>query len=82
MNISHINSLERVQRHLTKRIIELLDLSYQERLTALNLQTLEHRRLSCDSTMYYSFSQPNALGCNDYINAIIPPYNLHFLSQF
>jgi len=33
----------------TERIIELHDLSYQE-LTALNLETLEHRRLSCDLT--------------------------------
>jgi len=31
--IMHMNSLERVQRHFTKIIIELQDLSYQERLT-------------------------------------------------
>jgi len=32
----------RVQRHFTKkRITELHDLSYQERLTVLNLETLE-----------------------------------------
>jgi len=39
--IKHINSLERVQRHFTKRIIKLQDLFYQERLTSLNLETLE-----------------------------------------
>jgi len=50
--MSHINSLVGVQRHFTKRI-ELQDLSYQERLTALNLETLEHRRLSFDLTIYY-----------------------------
>jgi len=37
--IMHINSLERVQRHFTRRITELHDLSYQERLTVLNLET-------------------------------------------
>jgi len=49
----HMNSLERVQRHFTKRTTELHDLSYQERLTVLNLETLEYRRLSSDLTMYY-----------------------------
>jgi len=47
--ILHINSIERVQRHFTKRITELHDSSY---LTVLNLETLECRRLSSDLTMY------------------------------
>jgi len=51
--MSHVNTLERVQRHFTKRIIKLQDLSNQLRLTALNLETLERRRLPCDLTMYY-----------------------------
>jgi len=50
----HINSLERVQRHFTKRITELHDLSYQERLTVHNLETLEYRRLSSNPTMYFT----------------------------
>jgi len=50
--ITHINSLERVQRHFTKRNIALQDLSYEERLTVLNIKTLEHPRLSCDLTIY------------------------------
>jgi len=40
--IMHISSLERVKRHFTKIITELHDLSYQERLTVLNLETLEY----------------------------------------
>jgi len=38
----HINSIERVQRHFTKRIglTELRDFSYRERLSILNLDTL------------------------------------------
>jgi len=46
--ILHINSLERVQRNSTKIITELHGLSYQERLTVLNLKTLEYRRLCSD----------------------------------
>jgi len=37
--IMHKNRLERVRQHFTKRIIELQDLFYQERLTVLNLET-------------------------------------------
>jgi len=76
--ITHINSLERVQRNFTKRISELPDLSYQDRLTALNLETLEHRRLSCVRTMYYKvFHNITPLVPRDYFNVIIPPYDLH-----
>jgi len=45
--------LKRFQRYFTKRMIELQDFSYQERLTVFNLETSEYRRLSCDLTMYY-----------------------------
>jgi len=58
----HINSLERVQRHFTKRITELHDLCYQERLTVLNLETLEYRRLSIGLTMYYKVFIISLLG--------------------
>jgi len=51
--VIHINSIERVQRHFTKRITELHDFSYREHLSILNLDTLEYRRLSCDLTSYY-----------------------------
>ena len=49
----HINSLERAQRHFTRRVPELRDLSRQERLAMLNLDTLEYRRLSRDLNLYY-----------------------------
>jgi len=48
----HINSIERVQRHFTKIKAELRDLSYRERLSILNLDTFEYRRLSCDLPPY------------------------------
>jgi len=41
---------QRVQRHFTKRITEFRDFSYRERLSILNLDTLEYQRLSRDLT--------------------------------
>ena len=38
-------SLEQVQRRFTKRLHGLRDLSYEKRLSLLNLQSLEVRRL-------------------------------------
>ena len=39
--LKHINSLEAVQRHFTKRIKFLAEYSYAERLAKLNIETLE-----------------------------------------
>jgi len=69
---------KRVLRHFTKRITELHDLSYQERLTVLNLETLEYRRLSSDLTMYCKdFHNITPWASSDYSNIVIPPHNLH-----
>ncbi len=51
--IKYINAIEKIQRHFTRRIPALRDLSYGERLATINLETLELRRLKCDLTMYY-----------------------------
>jgi len=75
--IMHINSLERVQRHFTKRITELHDLSYQERLTVLNLETLEYLRLSSNLTMYYKVFHNLTPWAPSYFNIVIPSHNLH-----
>jgi len=40
--IMSINSFKRVQQHFTTRITEFANLSYRERLTELNLDTLEY----------------------------------------
>ena len=45
--------LESVQRSFTKRLPGLNHLSYIERLSALNLQSLEHRRLITDLIILY-----------------------------
>jgi len=43
-----IDKVESVQRQFTKRIPALHELSYRDRLSALNLDSLEHRRLRLD----------------------------------
>jgi hypothetical protein len=48
-----IDTIENVQRRYTKRIPYLTSLSYPERLAALNLDTLELRRLRVDLITYY-----------------------------
>ena len=51
--IALIDSLESVQRRFTKRLPGLSAMSYSDRLTNLNLQSLEHRRLINDLVMCY-----------------------------
>jgi len=78
--LMHINSIERVQRHFTKRLTELRDFSYRERLSILNLDTLEYLRVSCDLTMYYKiFNNPTPWSPSEYFNVRMPPYSLHYV---
>ena len=78
----HINAIERVQRHFTKRITELRDFSYRERLSLLNLDTLEYRRLSSDLTLYYKvFNNLTPWSPSEYFNVSVPPYSLHSVSH-
>ena len=51
--LKYIRSIEKIQRHFTRRIPELHDLPYSERLAKINLETLELRRLKADLIMYY-----------------------------
>ena len=53
--ISEIDKLEKVQRYFTRRLFSNSDsyLSYNERLSLLNLETLECRRLKFDIKMYF-----------------------------
>ena len=46
-------SIEQVQRRFTKRLLALRDLSYGKRLSVLNLQSLELRRLHFDLIWCY-----------------------------
>ena len=51
--------LESVQRKFTKRIPSLCNLSYPERLAALNLESLEFRRLKFDLINYFKILSLN-----------------------
>ena len=53
-HITLINSIESVQRSFTKRLPGFFNKSYIERLTLLNLQSLEHRRLIHDLILCYN----------------------------
>ena len=65
--LKHINAIERVQKHFTKRIKSLAHLTYPERLAALNIEPLELRRLKADLILYYKcFHDMVALPFNDY----------------
>ena len=43
-----VDNIEEVQRHMTKMILELSQLNYEERLCRTNLLSLEIRRLQAD----------------------------------
>jgi len=61
----------------TKRITELRDSSYRERLSILNSDTIEYRRLSCDLTLYYKiFNNLTPWSPIEYCR-LMPPYSLH-----
>ena len=51
--LKHITAIEKIQRHFTRRIPALRDLTYGERLALIGLESLELRRLKADVSMYY-----------------------------
>ena len=51
---SRLNLVESVQRYFTKRLPGLNSLTYAQRLTSLQLQSLEHRRLISDLVMTFN----------------------------
>ena len=63
--ITEIFLIESVQRDFTKRIPGLSHLSYHERLSALGLQSLEHRRLLADLIMTYNIITGNTCTYNN-----------------
>ena len=44
----YINNLEKIQRHFTKQILGMKNLTYHERLTRIKLPSLEYRRFRGD----------------------------------
>ena len=74
--IKHINAIELVQKHFTKRIPLLSRLSYPERLALINLEPLELRRLKSDLVLYYKcLHNLSALSSHDYFNTFLHSAN-------
>ena len=68
-DIGNITKIENVQRRFTKRINVLADLSYKDRLIALNLESLELRRLKFDLVMMYKIVHNLVdLDCDSFVN--------------
>ena len=57
--ITQIMALEATQKRFTKRLPNLNTLTYSDRLTTLNLQSLEHRRLIIDLILCYKIIHKN-----------------------
>ena len=53
MLTKNIELIERVQRRFTKRVVKLKSLTYCQRLSRLNLESLELRRIRCDLIYTY-----------------------------
>ena len=51
--LKHINAIENVQRHFTRRLFNLNMYDYKTRLFILDLESLEERRIKKDLKMYY-----------------------------
>ena len=67
--VGPITALEGVQRHFTKRLVGFDSLSYAERLTKSNLQSLEHRRLMSDLIACFNIVHGySALCFNDFFS--------------
>jgi hypothetical protein len=64
-----IDQIENVQRRFTKRVPSLSQLSYLERLSILELEPLELRRLRFDLIQYYKiFNNLTSLNAVDFFN--------------
>ena len=65
--LNDIRKLETVQRKFTKRLIGLQQLSYEERLQVLQIDSLQIRRIKTDLNMYYKIiNNLTILPCSDY----------------
>lgn len=64
----HVNAIERVQKYFTRKLYNMQDISYLDRLAALNMESLEMRRLKLDLCMYYKIMH----------NFIALPVDLYF----
>lgn len=69
-----IDLIEKVQRYFTRNVPALADLPYSIRLSKLNLQCLELRRLQFDLIYYYKiFHNLTPLSADNYFLTYLPP---------
>ena len=73
--ITDIIAIESDQKDFTKRTPGCSHMSYPERLTALKLQSLEHRRLIADLTMVYNIIH-DKISINTHLFTPSPNQNL------
>ena len=79
---SNLNLLESVQRSFTKRLPGLSKYTYSERLTILQLQSLEHRRLILDLVLCFNIVHGYiALSFNDFFYIFNQPILSRSLTQ-
>ena len=65
--IKDIQSIENIQRFFTRKVLYKFDLEYKQRLSVLNLESLEYRRLKTDLVMYYKIIHNLIdLNCEDF----------------
>ena len=57
----NIDRIESVQKYFTRRVIGPENLSYQDRLDRLNLESLESRRTKLDLMLFFKV-------CNEFVN--------------
>jgi ribonucleases P/MRP protein subunit RPP40 len=70
----YIDLIEKVQKRFSKRIPCLRDLPYKERLSHLNLQSLELRRLHFDLIFYFNILNNNSpISKDDFFTFHFPP---------
>ena len=79
--LKHINSIENVQRRFTKRIPSLRHLTYPERLAALDLDSLELRRLRSDLVLYYKILNNLVHIPRNYLPSAPPAPTIHTRSS-
>ena len=79
---SNINLIESVQRSFTKRLPGLANYTYSERLSILQLQSLEHRRLIFDLVLCFNIVHGYiALSFNDFFYLFNQPILARSLTQ-
>ena len=69
--------LENIQRFFTRKVLYKFDLEYKQRLSVLNLESLEYQRLKTDLEMYYKIIHNLIdLNCEDFFK-----FSRHLLTR-